>query len=162
MRQAAIKRTASDGVLPEIEQARARAAASAFGESAVQMISAAGTVVAAGGAITPDAVVTVRGRGRIKVTATGSYSMPATDTVRPIIQANINGAGFVTEWSDATDTAPAAAPGYGKLAASFILTTAALPGQTVAIHWQTTAGDGPATLGGTGGTGAALIVEEIP
>lgn len=129
----------------------------------VQQPSPAGTVVAAGTAITPDASLTLLADPastilKVRISASASFTSGA-GTVRPFLQVALNGGAFATvySWATTSDT-------VGDADAVFIeIPAGAVPGDVVHVHWQTTAGDAAATLGNAaaGGQGAILLVEQV-
>jgi hypothetical protein len=133
-------------------------------QNRVQKTADAGTVVAAAGAITPDAALTTKGTlGKIRISANFSGNMPATTTVTPVLQVKIGAGAFVTKWAWDQVTGPAGTTGDINCSAVFEFDTAAVAGTVITVRWQTTAGDGALTLGdGATGFAAALLVEELP
>ena len=124
----------------------------------VQQTSPSNTAVAAGGAITPDASITIKTTGKLKISANASYAS-AAGTVTIVLSTAIGVGPFNIQYQFAQTTDQ-----VGNANAVFELDTGAAPGTVVHVHWQTTAGDAVATLGRTlsgVGLGAALLVEEF-
>lgn len=127
----------------------------------VQQPNPAGNVVAAGAAITPDAALTLVADPasttlKVRISASASF-ISGGGTVRPFLQVALNAGPFVTaySWNTTSD-------GAGDASAVFIdIPAGAVPGDVVHVHWQTTAGDAAATLGGAAGQGAILLVEQV-
>jgi len=132
----------------------------------VQQEAVAGTVVAPGGAITPDAALTTTVSGsRIKVSATASFQFPKGTTSTPFITRSVNGGPPVTVWNWAQNKDQPPPPSERDVAAVFFDSVGLPAGDVLTYHWQTAGGDGAATIGG-GSAGpvnaACLLVEELP
>lgn len=141
-------------------------AASAFAllGNRVQQQSDSGAVVAAAGAITPDASITTRGSlGKLRISANFSgVGGGGAGGIHAFLQVKIGAGAFVTVYS----WAPVATGGVVDGASTvFEFDSAAAPGTVISVHWQTTAGDDAVTLGGVVGAGvikgATLLVEEL-
>lgn len=123
-----------------------------------QEVNASSNTVAAGAAITPPAVLTMLASGRLKISATTSYSWEGEGTVTPLLFLQINAGPVVAIWSWERDNS-----GEASIAMVERLDTGAVAGDTVTVSWHTTAGDQTATLGnGVGGNAASLLIEEQP
>lgn len=129
----------------------------------VQQTAIVGAVVAAAGAITLDANLTTVGpTGKIRISAAFSGQPAVGASCKPILQVKIGGGAFVTVYAWAAETG--VADDAMTCSAVFEFDSAAAPGTVLAVHWQTTAGDGNLTLGAGAGAGpfaAALLVEEL-
>jgi hypothetical protein len=129
----------------------------------VQMVNAAGAIVAAGAAITPDvAITTVGPTGKIKISANFSgVGGGGAGGVHAFLQVKIGAGPFATVYSWVPVATGGTVDGAGT---SLVVNTAAPVGTVVQVHWQTTAGDDALTLGGVVGAGvdgAQLLVEEV-
>lgn len=129
----------------------------------VQQTALSGAVVAAAGAITPDASITTVGPlGRIRISANYSgVGGGGAGGINAFLQVKIGAGAFVTEYSWAPVATGGVVDGAGT---SIVINTGAAPGTVVSVHWQTTAGDDAVTLGGVVGAGvdgAVLLVEEV-
>lgn len=128
----------------------------------VQQSAASGTVVAAGGAITPVAALTTKGpNGKIRVSAAYSGALPA-GTFTPVLSVQVGGGPVTTEVNWAVKTGGAGLTAEG--ATTFELTTGAAPGSVITVAFHSTAGDGALTLGNAAAPApiaASLLVEEV-
>lgn len=118
--------------------------------------AASGATVVAGAAIVASQTATVQATGIFKVTAWFSGTAPA-GTVRPLVSAGPGGGPLAVVVSGESDTTT-----QPKFACVHIFRSGLLPGATAGFSFTTTAGDQTVTLGGTGGVGAEMIVEEYP
>jgi hypothetical protein len=135
----------------------------AISQNRVQQQALSGAVVAAAGAITPDASITTRGAlGKILINADFSgVGGGGAGGVHAFLQVKIGAGAFVTVYS----WAPVATGGVVDGASTtFEFDSAAPAGTVISVHWQTTAGDDAVTLGGTAGAGifgATLLLQEL-
>lgn len=146
-------------------QAMAGAALANFGVLAnrVQQVAASGAVVAAAGAITPDAnLTTIGANGRVRITANFSgVGGGGAGGIHAFLQVQIGAGPNATVFSWAPVATGGVVDGAGT---SLVINTGAPAGTVVAVHWQTTAGDDAVTLGGVVGAGvdgASLLVEQV-
>jgi len=146
-------------------QAMAGAALASLGVLAnrVQQVALSGAVVAAAGAITPDASITTVGpNGRIRISANYSgVGGGGAGGIHAFLQVKVGAGPFTTVYSWVPRATGLTIDGAGV---DLVVNTGAAPGTVVSVHWQTTAGDDAVTLGGVVGAGidgAALIVEEV-
>lgn len=129
----------------------------------VQQVALSGAVVAAAGAITPDASLTTVGPlGKVRISANFSgVGGGGAGGINAFLQVKIGAGAFTTVYS----WAPFATASHVDNSVTFEFDSAAPAGTVISVHWQTTAGDDAVTLGGVVGAGidgAALLVEELP
>lgn len=129
----------------------------------VQQVALSGAVVAAAGAITPDAsITTVGSTGKIKISANFSgVGGGGAGGINAFLQVKVGAGAFTTVYSWVPVATGGVVDGAG---ANFVFLSGAPAGTVISVHWQTTAGNDAVTLGGVVGAGingAVLLVEEV-